>query len=61
MPKKTVEKSKHELRYADSLHKKLAAEAKREGLTNGEMLGVILKAWYYSKRSIIRSGRGDSE
>ena len=49
MPKKTA-KSNHKLRYADYLHKKLVTEAKREGLTNGEMLGDILKAWYYSKR-----------
>ena len=46
MPKKTAKKSKHELRYADYLHKKFAAEAKREGLAYGEMLALIFKERY---------------
>ena len=50
MPKKTTEKSKHELRYADYLHKKLATEARLAGLTNSEMLSVLLKDRYCLKR-----------
>ena len=55
MPKKKktvpVPTSKHEVRLPDSLHKKLAAAAKREGLNNGEMLTKILKAWFYPKKA----------
>ena len=54
MPKKKkapVPKSGHELKYPDKLHKKLVAEAKQEGLTNSEMLAVILKDRYYPKRA----------
>lgn len=41
--------SKHELKYPDKLHKKLVTEARGEGLTNSEMLAVILKDRYYPK------------
>lgn len=46
MPKKTWAKSKYEYRYAPSLHKKIAREAKREGITHGELLTLVFKDWF---------------
>ena len=49
MPKKTVEKGRHVLRYADFLHKQLVAEAKEEYVTYGAMLIRILEKHYALK------------
>ena len=46
MPKKTVKKSKHEYRYADSLHRKIKAEAKQLGWTNSEFLVFLAKNYF---------------
>tara|TARA_Y100000310_G_scaffold47500_1_gene44051 strand:- start:3740 stop:3907 length:168 start_codon:yes stop_codon:yes gene_type:complete len=53
MPKKKapVPTRKHEMRYADTLHKKLIAAAEREGLNNSEMLRKILRAYFYPKKA----------
>ena len=51
MPKKTAKKGKYEYRYAVSLHKKIAREAKREDMTHGDLLAIVFKDWFARQKA----------